>query len=82
MNLKAEIEGVLQESAELCDEVLAGLNFDALYINDNNASDWEDALVKLKGAYAAVMHCKKFDYDDFTEREMEPDEGPHQYERV
>lgn len=82
MSLKTEIEGWLQDTAEVCDETLAGLNFDALYVNDNNASDWQNALDKLKSAYAAVKHCRRYDYDDPSERDLEPDEGPRQYERV
>lgn len=82
LSLKTQVESRLQEAAELCDEVLAGLNFDALYINDNNATDWQDALTKLNAAYDAVKHCQRFDYDDPSERDLEPDEGPRQYERV
>ncbi len=64
MNLKTQIESRLQEAAELCDEVLAGLNFDALHVNDNNATDWQDALTKLNAAYDAVKHCQRHNFPD------------------
>ena len=60
--LKTAIESYLQDLAAECDDVLADLNTEDLHITDDNASDWEAALVQLMKAYDALEVCKRHKY--------------------